>query len=152
MIKDWIQHSVSSTKSSILFIFKRNGSLQLCVDYQSLNKKTIKNHHSLPLIFETLDHLVGFYYFTKLNLKNTYYWIWITERNWWKTAFYIKYEYFKYLIIFFNLVNMLATFQMYINEMLQHLVNIIYVIYLNDILIYSTTRKQHIKNIYTMFL
>ena len=79
--KNWIQHNVSSAGFSILFIFKRNESLWLCVNYQSLNKKTIKNCHFLLLIDETLDCLVRFYYFMKLNLKNTYHQIQIAERD-----------------------------------------------------------------------
>ena len=82
LIKDWIQHSVSSVESLILFIFKRDESLQLWVDYQSLNKKMIKNCHSLLLIEKTLNCLVRFYYFMKLNLKNIYHWIWIVKRDW----------------------------------------------------------------------
>ena len=81
LIKGWIQHSVSPAGSPVLFIPKRDGSLWLCVNYQGLNKKTIKNHHPLSLIEETLDYLVGSYYFMKLNLKNAYHWIWIAERN-----------------------------------------------------------------------
>ena len=73
LIKNWIQHSINSVKSLILFVFKRDGSLWLCVNYQSLNKKIIKNHHSLSLIKKTLNCLMRFYYFTKLNLKDTYY-------------------------------------------------------------------------------
>ena len=118
LIKGWIQYSMSSAESSILFIFKRNESFQLCVDYQSLNKKTIKNHHFLSLIDETLDCLMRFYYFTKLNLKHAYYWIWIAEKNWWKIVFYIKYEHFKYFVILFGLINVPVTFQVYINKML----------------------------------
>ena len=152
LIKSWIQHSVSLAGSSILFVSKRDGSLWLCVDYWSLNKKTIKNHHSLPLINETLNHLVGFYYFTKLNLKDIYYWICIAEKHWWKTIFCIRYKHFKYLIMSFDFVNVLATFQAYINEALWHLVDIICVVYLNDILIYFTTKKQHIKNVHAVFL
>ena len=72
LVKSWIQHSMSSAGFSVLFIPKRDGSLQLCVDYQSLNKKTIKNYHFLLLIDETLDCLMRFYYFMKLDLKNTY--------------------------------------------------------------------------------
>ena len=52
----------------------------------------------------------------------------------------------------FNFINVPAIFQVYINEALQHLINTIYVVYLNDILVYSTTREQHIKNVYTVFL
>ena len=84
LVKGWIQHSVSPTGSSVLFIPKRDGrlgSLWLCVNYQGLNKKTIKNHHSLPLIEKTLNHLMRFYYFMKLNLKNAYHQIQIAKRN-----------------------------------------------------------------------
>ena len=52
----------------------------------------------------------------------------------------------------FSLINALATFQVYINETLQHLINIICMIYLNDILIYSAIREQHIKDVYAVFL
>ena len=152
LIKNWIQYSVSSIESSILFVFKRNGSLWLYVNYQNLNKKIIKNCHPLLLIEETLNHLMEFYYFIKLNLKNAYHWIWIAEKNHWKTIFYIRYEHFEYLIILFNLANVSIIFQVYINETLQHLINIICIIYLNDILIYSATQKQHIKNICAVFL
>ena len=69
LTKSWIQHSVSPTESLILFIFKKNGSFWLCLNYQGLNKKIIKNHHSLSLIDETLNCLMRFYYFIKLNLK-----------------------------------------------------------------------------------
>ena len=39
--------------------------------------------------------------------------------------------------MFFNLVNASITFQTYINKVLINLINIIYVVYLDDILIYS---------------
>ena len=81
LIKGWIQYNVNLAGSSVLFVLKKDRSLWLCVDYWGLNKKTIKNCHSLSLIEEILDCLMRFYYFMKLNLKNTYHWIWIAERN-----------------------------------------------------------------------
>lgn len=41
----------------ILFNNKTDGSLYLCIDYQSLNNLTIKNQYFLPLIGESLDEL-----------------------------------------------------------------------------------------------
>ena len=55
LAKRWIRHSVSLVRAPILFVLKKDESLQLCVDYQDLNKMTIRNRHSLPLISETLD-------------------------------------------------------------------------------------------------
>ena len=58
LIKRWIRHSTSPAEAPVLFIPKRDSSLHFCVNYQALNKITIKNHHALPLISETLDQLV----------------------------------------------------------------------------------------------
>ena len=43
------------TEAPILFEKKPDGSLRLCVDYQSLNNLTIKNQYLLPLVWELLD-------------------------------------------------------------------------------------------------
>ena len=69
LVKGWIRHSISSARVSVLFILKKDESLRLCVDYQDLNKVTIKNKHPLPLISKTLDQLNEFKYFTKMDLK-----------------------------------------------------------------------------------
>jgi hypothetical protein len=53
-------------------MFKKNDNLHLYIDYQDLNKITIKNQHSLSLINEILDRLSKVKKFTKLNLKNAY--------------------------------------------------------------------------------
>ncbi len=72
LTKHWIKHFISSTDTSILFIFKKNDNFHLCMNYQDLNKIIIKNHHSLFLINETLDRLNQVKQFIKLNLKNAY--------------------------------------------------------------------------------
>ena len=59
------------------------------------------------------------------------------------TTFRIRYNYFKYIIMFFELVNVFVTFQTLINKILSKLMNYIYIIYLNIILIYFKTREKH---------
>ena len=46
----------------------------------------------------------------------------------------------------FSLINALASFQAYINKALKPLLNHIYIIYLDDILIFSKDLKDHIKH------
>ena len=53
----FIRLSKSPAGGPILFDWKSDGFLQLCVDYQGLNKLTIKNWYPLPLIGELLDRL-----------------------------------------------------------------------------------------------
>ena len=51
----FIRPSKFPVGASIFFDWKPNGSLRLCIDYQSLNNITIKNRYPLPLIGESLD-------------------------------------------------------------------------------------------------
>jgi len=60
-------------------------------------------------------------------------------------AFWTQYRHFEYYILPFGLSNTLATFQAYINQALIGLVNIIYIIYLNNILIYLERIKEYIE-------
>ena len=48
----------------------------------------------------------------------------------------------------FRLTNALATFQAYINRALAGLVDVFCVVYLDDILIYSNSRKEHVRYLY----
>ena len=73
--KGWIRPSISPAGAPILFVPKKDGGLRLYVDYRSLNKVTIKNQYFLPLIDKTLDRLISARIFTKLDLKNVYYYI-----------------------------------------------------------------------------
>ncbi len=49
--------------------------------------------------------------------------------------------------MFFDLINASTFFQIYMNQTLFEFLNIIYLIYLNDILIFSKTRKQHVHHV-----
>ncbi len=46
----YIRLSKSSIGYSILFMLKKDGKLQMYVDYQQLNDETVKNKYPLPLI------------------------------------------------------------------------------------------------------
>ncbi|GKC67303.1 putative retrotransposon gag domain, aspartic peptidase domain protein, partial [Tanacetum coccineum] len=65
--------------ASVLFQRKKDGSLQMCIDYRALNKVTIKNKYPIPLIADLLDQLGKARYFTKLDLRSGYYQVWIAE-------------------------------------------------------------------------
>ena len=71
---------------------------------------TIKNRYLLFLIIKTFNHLYDVKIFMKLDFKNIYYKIWIKSGDKWKIVFRIRYNYFEYLIIFFELINVSITF------------------------------------------
>ena len=55
LTKNWIRHFVNFVETSVMFIFKKNESLRLCVNYKDLNKVTKKNRHILSLITQILN-------------------------------------------------------------------------------------------------
>ncbi len=114
LAKEWIKHFISSIETFILFIFKKNDSLYLCMNYQDLNKITVKNYYSLSLISETLNKFNQVKQFIKLNLKNAYHHLRIQHEDEWKMMFHTHYDHFKYMIMLFNLINVSVTFQTYI--------------------------------------
>ena len=147
LIKDWIKHSISFANASILFVFKKNENFRLCVNYRNLNAMTIKNRHSLFLITKTLNRFNDVKKFIKIDLKNVYHRIRIKQNDEWKTTFRTRYEHFKYQIMSFEIVNVSTIFQIYYNKILRKLVDVICVIYLNDILIYNNDSTQHWRHV-----
>jgi hypothetical protein len=63
----------------MLFIRKPNDSLRLYINYRGFNKVIIKNNYPLLLLSETLERFIGTKYFTKINIRNTYYRIRVRE-------------------------------------------------------------------------
>ncbi len=125
----------SPTGAPIIFDKKPDGSLRLCVDYQSLNNLTIKNQYPLPLVGESLDRLGRARRFTQLDLTNAYYQIRIREGDKWKMAFRTRYGHFEYQVMPFGLTNAPITFQDYINKILTEKLDVFVIVYLDDILI-----------------
>ena len=65
----------------------------------------------------------------------------------WKTTFRTRYELYEYMIMPFGLINAPATCQKMINDALRQYLNIFVIAYLDDIMIYSTTLKEHVQHV-----
>jgi len=147
MWKEFIRESQSSAEYSILFVLKLNESLRLCVDYWALNNITIKNSYSLSLISELQDRLQRAQWFTKFNILEAFNQIRIKEEDEWKTVFCTRLEHYEYLIMSFDLINASVTFQTFVNNVLRRYLNQFIIVYLNDILVYFKTKKEHVQHV-----
>ncbi len=145
MWKKFIRESQSSAEYSILFVVKLNENLRLCVNYRALNNIMIKNSYLLSLISELQDRLQKTQWFMKFNILEAFNWIWIKEKDEWKTVFCTRLEHYEYLIMSFDLINASVTFQIFMNNVLWHYLNQFVIVYLNDILVYSKTKKEHVQ-------
>ena len=145
--KGFIRPSKSPYGAPVLFVKKKDGTFRMCIDYRGLNKITIKDRYPLPLIEELLDRLAGAKYFSKIDLRSGYHQIRIADEDVEKTAFRTRYGHFEYLVMPFGLTNAPATFMRTMNEIFQELLDSCVIVFLDDILIFSPTREQHLKDL-----
>ena len=80
------------------------------MNYKELNVIIIKNNYSLFLIFKTLNRLNRVKIFTKLNIVNAFNKFRIREDDETLIVFRTRFDFFEYLIIFFNLYNKFVLF------------------------------------------
>ena len=145
--KRFIQPSSSPYGSPVLFAVKPDGSLRLCVDFRALNKQTVRNRYPLPRIDDLLDKLVGMKYFSSLDLAQAYYQVRLLPSDVPKTAFTTPEGLFEFLVLPFGLTNAPATFQAIIHEVFGDALGKILLAYLDDLLIFSKTREEHLSHL-----
>ena len=143
LAKGFIRHSSLPAGAPVLFIKKADGSLRFCVDYRGLNEMTIKFWYPLLLIQETLARLPKVRWYTKLDLCDGYYHLYIAEGEEWKMAFRTRYGHFEYQVMPFSLTNAPGSFQHFINDTIQDFLDVTYTAFLDNILIYSSTLKEN---------
>ena len=143
LAKGFIQASSAPYSSPVLFVKKPSGGIRFCVDYRRLNAITKKDQYPIPLIEETLAQLEGAKYFTKIDIRQAFYRIKMLEDSEELTIFFTRFGAFKYLVIPFGLCNRPASWQHLINNTLFDFLHRFVQAYLDDILIYSKTLKDH---------
>ena len=148
LAKDWIRPSSSSYASPILFVKKPGGGIRLCVDYRRLNEITKKDRYPLPLIEETLTRVLKAKWFSKIDIRQAFHRLRMaTEGDEELTTFMTRFGNFAYRVLPFGLCGGPASFQRFMNESFFDILDNFVSIYLDDILIYSSSRKEHTEHI-----
>ena len=118
-------------------------SLRPCIDCRVLNQISVRNKYPLPLITSAFEPIQRATIFTKLDFRNTSHLVWIHDGDEWKTAFNTPLGYFEYLVMPFSLTNAPAVFQALINDIQRDYLNLLVLVYLGDILIFSKSPAEH---------
>ncbi|CCO34134.1 Retrotransposable element Tf2 155 kDa protein type 2 [Rhizoctonia solani AG-1 IB] len=142
-----IHPSNSPAGTPVMFVKRADGRLCLIVDYHRLNAITIKDRYALPRQDELIEKLHYARIFTKLDLRNGYNNIRIKEGNRWKAAFRTKYGHFEPTVMQFGLSNAPAVFQRFMNDIFRDLLDITVIVYLDNILIFSNSREEHVQHV-----
>jgi len=145
--KDFISSSSALYASLILFVEKKDDSLRFCVDYRKLNALIKRNRYSLSLIDETLARIQDSKYLTRLNIIVVFNKLHIHSSSEDLTIFIISFDFYKYHVMSFKLINDSTFYQHYMNNVLFDYLHQFCQIYLDDIIIYSKTLKKHKRHV-----
>jgi hypothetical protein len=138
-----IRVSNSPWSAPIVLSKKKDGGVRFCTDYRKLNSITKHDATPLPLIQSTINQLGHNCFFTTLDLLSGYWQIAMHPNSIEKTAFSTADGHYEYLRMPFGLTTAPATFQKAMNILFSTMLYHNMIVYLDDLLIYSSSWKEH---------
>lgn len=124
---------------------------RVVVDYRGLNEKTIEDKYPLPQISELLDKLGRCQYFSTIDLKSGFHQIEMDPSSIAKTAFSTPTRHLEWTRVPFGLRNAPSTFQRVMDNILRGIANEHCCVYLDDIIVFSTSLPEHIQRLESVF-
>ncbi|MGZ3748746.1 MAG: reverse transcriptase domain-containing protein [Pseudobdellovibrionaceae bacterium] len=126
----------------------RTKKMRFCVNYQKLNKVTIRENHIMPRVWDTLQILAGSDWFSSIDLLSGFWQVPIAEEDVHLTAFISNEGIFEFLFMPFGLVNAPFTFQELMDDTLGDLKPKVAVPYLDDLNCHSAgSPMEHVEKV-----
>ncbi|GJZ36980.1 putative reverse transcriptase domain-containing protein [Tanacetum coccineum] len=141
--KGFVRLSSSPWGAPVLFVKKKDGSFRMCIDYRELNKLIVKNRYPLPRIDDLFDQLQGSSIYSKIDLRSGYHQLRVREEDIPKTAFKTRYGHYEFQVMPFGLTNAPAVFMDLMNRVCKPYMDKFVIVFIDDILIYSKSKKEH---------
>ena len=141
--KDIIVKTVSPWNFPIVVVPKKNGNIRMCVDYRQLNAATERPVYYIPDAKQLFDCLEGAKYFSSLDLSMGYHQVGMNSKDVMKTAFTTRTGQYAFKRMPFGLCGAPQTFQRVMASILREQNWKHCIIYLDDILIFGSTLKEH---------
>lgn len=120
---------------------------RLVVDYRKLNQKTTDDRYPIPNINDILDKLGKCQYFSTIDLASGFHQIEVHKKDIQKTAFSVDGGHYEFVRMPFGLKNAPATFQRVMDNVLREHIGVRCLVYMDDIIIYSTSLQEHLINL-----
>lgn len=124
---------------------------RMVIDYRRLNEITVDDKYPLPNITDLLDKIGKAQYFSTLDLASGYHQIEVNEADRSKTAFSTQTGHYEFKRLPFGLKTAPATFQRAMDNILRGLQGIHCLVYLDDIIVYSSSLQEHVDKLRKIF-
>ncbi len=144
-----VRRSKSPWASSLHIVPKADASYCPCGDYRRLNDITTPDRYPVPNIQDFSAQLAVKTIFSKVHLIRGYHQVPVFKEDIPKTAVITPFGLFEFLRMPFGLKNAAQTFQRMIDSILRDL-DFLFV-YLNDILVASASRREHLTHLQLLF-
>ena len=118
----------------LLFLKKKDGTMQMCIDYRQLNKITIKNCYPLPRINDLFDQVGGENIFSKIIVRSGYHQVLIRDEDIHKNSFHTWYNHYEFVVMPFSLTNAPANFMCVMNNIFNKYLDKFVLVFIDDIL------------------
>ena len=147
-----IHPSQSPWCNAMVLVWKKDGGLWFCIDFQRLKARTKKDSYPLPCMQEMMESMVGAQFFSTMDLKSRFWQVKMAEKSRQYTAFTVgSMGIFVFLWMPYRLCNTPATFQWLMQNCLGEL-NLTYaLIYLDDVIIFPWTEEEHLTQLQAVF-
>lgn len=132
--KGIIKESRSEFCSQIMLVKKKNNSYRMCTDLRELNKRVVKERFPIPHIDDLLDNLKCKKYFTKLELKNAFFHVKVSDQSSKYLSFSTFLDQYEYVRLPFGYCNSPSAFMRFINLVFRELImQGKFLVYLDDL-------------------
>jgi Reverse transcriptase (RNA-dependent DNA polymerase) len=142
-----IEPATCKWASPIVLVPKQDGSLRFFVDYRKLNATTIPDTYPFSRVDECIDSLGDAAVFNTLDCNSGYWKIPVHPEDRDKTTSTSQYGIYRFLRLPFELRNTPATSQSYIDIILSGVKLKTCLVYLDDVIVFSKSKKDHIAHV-----
>jgi hypothetical protein len=138
--------------SNLVPFHKKNGEIRLCVNFRNLNRASDKDNYLVPPMEQILQQVFGSERLSLLDGFSGYNQILMSPPEKLKTTFRTPWGTYAYRKMPFGLINVDATFQRAMDTAFRGLINHSVLFYLDDVIVYSKNKYDHLAHLQAVLL